>query len=53
MKIRVLRLMEYTYESVEVMEKDMARWQVQGTEVHGSIKIKSTTLPLEVLDENL
>jgi hypothetical protein len=49
-KIRVLRLLEYTYESVEEMEKDMKRWGVQGVRGYNPrCVIKSVTLPLEVL----
>jgi hypothetical protein len=49
--IRVLRLLEYTYDSVEVMERDMANWKVQGVErPNTKTTIKSVVLPLEVLD---
>lgn len=51
-KIRVLRLMEYIYDSVELMETDRAHWQVQGVyRPHTRLVIKSTVLPLEVLPE--
>lgn len=51
--IRVLRLLEYTYPSVERMEQDMGNWTIpaNGTYRTGSTnKIKSATLPLEVLE---
>lgn len=52
MKIRVLRLLEYTYSSVEAMERDMEKWQ-HGTHRYGSnyAVVKSVTLPLEVLQD--
>lgn len=45
--------MEYTYNSVEQMQDDMARWQVQGSFGPPRIPytIKSTVLPLEVLED--
>lgn len=56
-KIRVLRLLEYTYDSVETMEADMAHWTIpaNGARNPGStakparLIICSATLPLEVL----
>lgn len=33
MAIRVLRVLEYTYENEQVMIEDMQRWGVQGTHV--------------------
>lgn len=51
-RIRVLRLLEYTYDTVETMEADRKRWHVQeGRLVNPRITIRSTTLPLEVLDD--
>jgi hypothetical protein len=50
-KIRVLRLLEYTYTSVERMEQDMSHWQIptNGTwDAHG-IVIRSAIIPLEIL----
>lgn len=50
--IRVLRLLEYQYADVARMQDDMTRWQVQGTyRPHSGLLIRSTTLPLEVLDD--
>jgi hypothetical protein len=49
--VRVLRLLEYVYPDVASMEADMARWHVQtGTKAHGKKLMRSTVLPLEVLD---
>jgi hypothetical protein len=51
-KIRVLRLMEYIYDSIELAESDQARWQVQGVyRPNTSVTIKSAALPLEVLPD--
>lgn len=60
--IRVLRVLEYTYDSVETMEADMKKWGVQGTysgpgrtpraaedDPPRRIVIKSTVFPLEVI----
>lgn len=49
--IRVLRVLEYTYESGEDMANDMAHWQVQGTRNFGgpttisSSVVSTTTVP--------
>ncbi len=54
MKIRVLRLLEYTYQDAAAMTRDMERWAVaaNGVLVGGPfVKIKSACLPLEVLEE--
>lgn len=61
-RIRVLRVLEYIYPSVEAMEADMAKWGIQGqmnplrrphahygTTMSGPLSIKSTTFPLETL----
>ena len=50
MTIRVLRLLEYTYSSAKIMERDMARWGVQGAHrgPNDTVVIKSTVLPFEV-----
>ena len=55
-QIRVLRLLEYVYDSVETMQADMQRWGVQGVRdlrvgarPGSGMMIRSTTLPLEVL----
>lgn len=51
-KIRVLRLMEYIYDSVESMEDDRKRWQVQGTYMFSPrVTIRSTVLDLETLPD--
>lgn len=50
-KIRVLRLIEYIYDDVEAMERDMARWKLTAP-TNKTMTMKSVTLPLEVLDDN-
>lgn len=57
MAIRVLRLMEYEYETVEDMEKDMARWTLQspvppqrGTGRPWRMRFRSAALPIVVFD---
>jgi hypothetical protein len=50
-KVRVLRLIEYTYADVEQMERDMERWSVQSSRNYGPVQVRTTTLPLEVLDD--
>lgn len=50
--IRVLRLLEYTYDDVQTYEKDRQRWYIQeGRTVNPRVTIRSTTLPLEVLED--
>jgi len=52
--IKVLRLLEYTYPSVEAMEKDMQLWFVGANcarQVSANKVIKSATLPIEVLKD--
>lgn len=51
-QVRILRILEYTYESAEAMVEDMIHWQVQ-TIYAPSVKvvIKSTTLTPEILQE--
>lgn len=45
MAVRVLRLMEYTYDDLERAHEDMARWQVQGTfRPRPDVTIRSTVL---------
>lgn len=55
MKIRVLRLLEYTYDSVEVMERDMKRWNIPQTGTYvipsAGIEIASSVLPLNILED--
>lgn len=52
--IRVLRILEYTYDTPEIMEKDMARWQLganatkiinaaNGMTIKSSIMLPETT----------
>ena len=52
-RVRVLRLLEYIYDSAELMVTDMARWGVKGAHVvvgnGGGMVIKSATLPPEIL----
>jgi hypothetical protein len=51
-KIRVLRIMEYIYDSADLAFSDMARWHVQGVYMpNNHMTIKSTSLPMEFLDE--
>lgn len=50
MSIRVLRLMEYIYEDVETMEKDMARWIHSSPNRTAKVRFKSCSLPLSVFD---
>ena len=44
--IRVLRILEYTYESNERAEEDMQRWQVPavGSQRHGDMTIRSSVI---------
>lgn len=49
--IRVLRIMEYTYEDAETMVSDMAHWQTpQNGLIHFGDKktLRCATLPIEV-----
>jgi hypothetical protein len=48
--IRVLRVLEYVYPDVTTMEKDRLRWTVQHSIWAGATRIRSTVLPLEVLN---
>lgn len=50
-KIRVLRILEYVYDNVEVMETDMSRWTMVSDPMWlgGHIKMRSVALPLEVV----
>lgn len=51
-RIRVVRVLEYSYDSVEAMEADMQCWEVQGVRRFSSrLAIRSSTFPLEVLEE--
>lgn len=45
MAVRVLRLMEYTYDSLESAHRDMGQWKVQGTwSPSARVTIRSTTI---------
>ncbi len=50
--LRILRVIEYTYETPERMVEDMARWQVgaNATKYFGSETIKSAIILPEVVD---
>lgn len=49
--VRVLRLIEYVYPDTKTMQEDMGRWLVvDGLRSQGLVRIRSTVLPLEVLD---
>ena len=53
-KIRVLRLIEYTYDNVERMVEDMQRWTIQGNfpdGPSGGMSFVSTALPPEIFTE--
>jgi hypothetical protein len=50
-RIRVLRLIEYSYESAEIMAHDMARWTLQYSAPDRRIQIKSATLPPDIIKE--
>ena len=50
-KIRVLRLIEYTYDTARAMAADMARWEIQGTRWQGRVRIRSVALPPEIVEE--
>ena len=51
-KIRVLRVLEYVYDDVEIMEKDMARWMIPHVKHTTGFTIRSTTLPFEVVSDD-
>lgn len=44
--IRILRLLEYTYEDNERAEEDIGRWQIPaiGTSRHGNMTIRSAII---------
>lgn len=52
-KIRVLRVLEYTYDDAEKMADDIARWHVGavGTVNHNRMSIKSATFLPEIEGE--
>ena len=51
MTVRVLRIMEYRYDSLTRANEDMDRWQVQGSRKFGHCTVTSTTMPVEEVDE--
>lgn len=52
MPIRVLRVIEYTYDSVESMERDMAGWTHGLKRWSTRITMRSVVLPLEVIPDD-
>lgn len=46
--VRVLRIIEYRYESVERAEMDMARWTHSHIDAH--MTMKTATLPFEAIE---
>lgn len=49
-RVRVVRVMEYDYESVEEATADMAKWQVQTVRsFNPRCTIRSATLPMEAV----
>lgn len=51
-KFRVLRVLEYTYDTVERMLHDQDLWQVQGTKKFGEfLTIRSSVVTTEI-EEN-
>lgn len=52
MTVRVVRIMQYTYETPEQAVADMARWQVQGT-FHPKGLANPTTITSAVLPMSL
>jgi len=50
-KFRVLRLLEYTYDTAERMADDMSRWTIPANGSHraGQLVIRSAVLPLEII----
>ena len=53
MTIRVLRILEYVYETPERMAQDMQRWGVGANasyEAGRGLTIRSATMPAEVAD---
>lgn len=47
---RVLRMIEYVYPDAATAEKDMERWQIQGSRMQGLVRIRSSVLSREALD---
>lgn len=52
MAIRVLRILEYTYETEEQAAEDMQRWtkSLDLDACWGKLCMKSTTLPFDAID---
>lgn len=54
-KIRVIRILQYTYRNAEDMSEDMAHWAVPANGAHArgwrAEKISSATLPIDFIDE--
>jgi hypothetical protein len=51
MPIRILRVIEYKYDTIEHMQEDMSRWSIpaNGLRDLGRLEIRSATAPLEVV----
>lgn len=51
-KVRILRIMTYTYDSTESMLQDRRNWHVQNTFApYGGLLIRSAVLDPEILEE--
>lgn len=48
-KIRILRLIEYVYDTPEVMCRDMKQWTLQHS--FGGVSMTSTVLPPDILSQ--
>lgn len=56
-RVRVLRILEYEYESMDYMDKDMGRWNLaaNGFKSTGSMVVRSITMfphPLEEQEQD-
>lgn len=51
-KIRILRIIEYVYDSVEVAQEDMLRWTNTFRTPNNSINFTSVTLPFSTISED-
>lgn len=51
-KIRVLRVLEYTYDSVEAYEADRMLWTEKSPPGRTDMKMRSAELPLEAVDDD-
>lgn len=49
-KIRVLRLIEYIYDTAEAAEKDMNKWQLNTPPTVKYMRMRSVSMPFEVFD---